>query len=300
MVDEADRFHLKWEDFPAKITLKLSKYKEKEVFCDVTIACEDEKEIKAHKVVLSASSPFFERILKRSDHTHPWLYLAGVKSKEMESILQFIYRGETQVAEHDMVRFLKKANQMEIQGLTGWNGEARVGGSKKEKKSVNFSENVQDVESSFPEPIQEDADGAPVLAPECSINETDQEIDVDAPVHIIKDEPAEKADKGTDENMVVELEGYPQEAEEYEENEIENRQPRHSFGGFADDDVVKADGVFMCRRCGKTAKTKQNIRKHVEIHLQGQSYPCNFCEKCYKTNNSLNFHISKAHRSKFQ
>jgi len=298
---EADRFHLKWEDFPAKITSKLSKYKEKGVFCDVTLACEDDKEIKAHRVVLSASSPFFERVLRRSDHANPWLYLAGVKSKEMESILQFIYRGETQVAEHDMVRFLKKANLMEIQGLTGWNDGAGVA-SKKEKKSVNFSENVHAVDNSFPEPIiQEDADGAPVMAPECSINETDAEIDVDAPVHI-KDEPAEKIDKGNDDaNMVVELEGYPQEAEEYEENEIENRQPRHSFGGFvADDDVVKADGVFMCRRCGKTAKTKQNIRKHVEIHLQGQSYPCAFCEKCYKTNNSLNFHISKAHRSKFQ
>merc|ERR1719223_762331 len=31
---------------------------------------------------------------------------------------------------------------------------------------------------------------------------------------------------------------------------------------FMEEDIVKTDGVFSCKKCGKTAKTKQNIRKH--------------------------------------
>ena len=40
-------------------------------FVDVTLACEDGRQIEAHKVVLAASSPFFQRVLKaKSTVTH--------------------------------------------------------------------------------------------------------------------------------------------------------------------------------------------------------------------------------------
>ena len=46
-------------------------------FVDVTLACE---EIEAHKVIPAASSPFFQAILKKNKHTHPLIYLRGMKS----------------------------------------------------------------------------------------------------------------------------------------------------------------------------------------------------------------------------
>ena len=52
---------------------------------------------------------------------------------------------------------------------------------------------------------------------------------------------------------------------------------------------------FVCLQCGKTAKTKQNIRYHAETHL-GHQYPCNLCGKLFKTTNSLTTHISRSHR----
>ena len=47
---------------------------DKELF-DVTLACEDET-IEAHKVVLSACSPFFRNVFKKATHVNPFIYLA--------------------------------------------------------------------------------------------------------------------------------------------------------------------------------------------------------------------------------
>ena len=40
----------------------------------------DGHQIEAHKVILAASSPFFQAILKKNKHTHPLIYLRGMKS----------------------------------------------------------------------------------------------------------------------------------------------------------------------------------------------------------------------------
>ena len=48
---------------------------------------------------------------------------------------------------------------------------------------------------------------------------------------------------------------------------------------------------WQCVKCNKYSKTKANLKKHVEIHLEGFSFPCEYCDKDFKTRNSLNHHI---------
>eukprot|EP00092_Neocalanus_flemingeri_P028187 GFUD01030610.1.p1 GENE.GFUD01030610.1~~GFUD01030610.1.p1 ORF type:complete len:244 (+),score=74.62 GFUD01030610.1:81-812(+) len=57
---------------------------------------------------------------------------------------------------------------------------------------------------------------------------------------------------------------------------------------------------WQCTECKKYSKTKANMKKHVEIHLKGLSFPCKYCDKICKTRNSLNLHMytSKACKSK--
>ena len=57
----------------------------------------------------------------------------------------------------------------------------------------------------------------------------------------------------------------------------------------------KTDGLLYCDFCGKTSKTKQVIRNHVEIHLD-LNYACDACTKTFKTRNNLNVHKSKDHK----
>ena len=98
-------------------TSALSSLWKKDDFVDVTIACDDDM-IDAHKVILSAASPFFHNILKRNPHTHPLLYLRGTAKKDIESVLEFIYSGKTQIPQDQLEDFMTLAKQLQVKGLS--------------------------------------------------------------------------------------------------------------------------------------------------------------------------------------
>lgn len=64
MADE-QQYCLRWNNFQANITSQFEALRDDEDFTDVTIACEGQK-LQAHKVVLSACSPFFKELFKVS------------------------------------------------------------------------------------------------------------------------------------------------------------------------------------------------------------------------------------------
>ena len=63
-------------------------------FTDVTLVCNDNQQLKAHKVILSSASPIFKNIFKTNNHSNPIIYMRGVNFHEMESIVKFIYLGQ--------------------------------------------------------------------------------------------------------------------------------------------------------------------------------------------------------------
>ena len=113
----SEKFCLKWNDFQTNIS---NSFKEiREDFCDVTLMSEDHTRIEAHKVVLAASSCFFRELLKQSQQPHPLLYYRGVKGVHLSAILDFMYLGEVKIAQQDLDKFLKSAEELQLKGLTG-------------------------------------------------------------------------------------------------------------------------------------------------------------------------------------
>ena len=96
-----ENYLLKWNDFEKNLSDGLKALKLNNTFCDVTLLCED-SQLEAHRVVLSVSSNFFQNILTKNSHSHPLLYLKGVKMSDMESIVHFLYHGEANVALEDL------------------------------------------------------------------------------------------------------------------------------------------------------------------------------------------------------
>ena len=93
----SEKLCLQWNDFKENANSAFGKLRDDEEFSDVTLVCEDSQQMEAHKVILSSSSPFFEKILKKSKHPHPLIYLRGFQSKDFASILDFLYFGEANV-----------------------------------------------------------------------------------------------------------------------------------------------------------------------------------------------------------
>jgi hypothetical protein len=87
----SEKFCLRWNDFENNISSAFRELRDDKDFFDVTLACDDEQ-IQAHKVILSACSPFFRNILRRNPHQNPLLYLKGVKYTDLQSVLNFMYQ----------------------------------------------------------------------------------------------------------------------------------------------------------------------------------------------------------------
>ena len=84
----------------------------------------------AHKVILAASSPFFQKLLGKTKHPHPLIYMKGLKSDDLLAIVDFLYRGEANIFQENLDSFLAVAEELQLKGLVG-----------------KTDENVQDLEN---------------------------------------------------------------------------------------------------------------------------------------------------------
>ena len=51
----------------------------------------------------------------------------------------------------------------------------------------------------------------------------------------------------------------------------------------------QSDGKYLCLTCGKLAR-KVHLKEHVEIHIDGLSFPCQFCNKSFRLRNTFRRH----------
>ena len=112
-----EKFCLKWDDFQENLLASFQELRSDNDFTDVTLACEDQS-VKAHKVILSACSPFFKKLLKSHSHPQPLIYMRGVKASELFALMDFIYQGEANIVQDQLERFLALAQELEIKGLS--------------------------------------------------------------------------------------------------------------------------------------------------------------------------------------
>ena len=115
----SEKFSLKWNDFQSNVSRTFSLLRSEEEFFDVSLVSDDQKMMSAHKLVLSASSPYFKHILTHNKHSHPLLCLDGVSSGELQFVLDYIYQGEVQIYQEQLDRFLEVAQRLKLEGLTG-------------------------------------------------------------------------------------------------------------------------------------------------------------------------------------
>merc|ERR1719315_724529 len=114
----SEKLCLKWDDFQKNHSESLRDLRGDQEFSDVTLACEGDIQIQAHKIILSASSPFFKSVLMKNKHPHPLLFLKGLKNSLLASILDFIYDGEVNIAHEDLNEFLAAAEDLKVKGLS--------------------------------------------------------------------------------------------------------------------------------------------------------------------------------------
>ena len=116
---KAENFNLAWKDFESCTSNSFRGFLSRQEFVDVTLACDDERQIKAHKVILSACSDFFKNILLRNnDQKHPIIFIDNITYEELQNVVSFMYFGETALTQEDFKNFMSVAQKLKVRGLS--------------------------------------------------------------------------------------------------------------------------------------------------------------------------------------
>ncbi|XP_072379398.1 uncharacterized protein ttk isoform X1 [Diabrotica undecimpunctata] len=121
-VMSSQRFCLRWNNHQSNLLSVFDQLLHDESFVDVTLAVEGQL-LKAHKMVLSACSPYFQALFMNHPDKHPIVILKDVPYNDMKCLLDFMYRGEVSVDQDRLTAFLRVAESLKIKGLTEVNEE---------------------------------------------------------------------------------------------------------------------------------------------------------------------------------
>ena len=116
MVEET--FHVTWKQFKPHLMVANQNLLQEKHFADVTLVSDDELQVTAHKVVLSACSPLFRNLLLNNPHPHPLLYMRGIKHQQLQAILQFMYSGEARIGQEDIDEFIAVGRELKVKDLS--------------------------------------------------------------------------------------------------------------------------------------------------------------------------------------
>ncbi|XP_023339257.1 protein tramtrack, beta isoform isoform X34 [Eurytemora carolleeae] len=308
-----EKFCLKWNDFESNISLAFREIRDEKDFFDVTLACDDDQ-LQAHKVILSACSPFFRNILKRNPHQHPLLYLKGVKYSDLQSVLNFMYHGEVNVAQDELNSFLAVAEELRVKGLTQNNGSQSAKGREPVSKSPPpIKSNARPSErDSGPPPKR------PRPTPPTQITPPDDD-DIQEVVPV-KSEPRDSSavistpgdmyqpSSNQQSLALTEEDDYGQDESyddygQYGDGSYDGQMMDPSMAGGADGNkgivenlLVDVGSGTMCKECGKILMHRFDARRHVRMtHFQHQAYDCEICGKRQKHIWALGDHMRKSH-----
>ena len=114
-----EKLVLQWNDFKDNVKTAFGNLRYDKNFIDMTLASEDGQQVEAHKVILAASSPFFQKLLESNRHPHPLICMRGVNIDDLSAIVDFLYFGQTSVFQENLNSFLSITHELELKGLVG-------------------------------------------------------------------------------------------------------------------------------------------------------------------------------------
>jgi len=330
----SEKFCLRWNEFENNISQAFKELRDDKDFFDVTLVCDDEQ-LQAHKVILSACSPFFRNVLRRNPHQHPLLYLKGVKYSDLQSVLNFMYHGEVNVAQEELNSFLAVAEELRVKGLTQNNQQSSLPKPKPNyptsKSPVPQKTRPPDRES-LPPPKRPKPSPAPLQSYAMADDDEIQEV---VPV---KSEPHDTNSSAV--NVYGQHHQAPVQTQVAQSHVIAASQNQlvhddslqyggdesyEDYGGYegdhyegVDQSIAATDGnkgpdflnkyivkveedkgsQFQCTICGKIHKQRPHAQNHVESKHFPESfvYPCQICSLTFNGRNKFYVHNSKFHK----
>ena len=254
-----ERYNLTWNNFSDHLRSMLLDMMEMNYLTDVTIVCDDQKIIKAHKFILSACSPVFKTIIDNVSHETAVIYLRGIKFEEMEALLEFMYKGQVTLDQNKINEFITVAKNLQMREL--------------DHLQTGFT-------------VTED-----------NIDDENEKVNAGQIIQEVKQEQTTKPFKYDHCNFESKSLAMVNQVRRYGCTLCEKEFTRQS--GLRDHVNLIHNGIknHQCNICSyKTAK-KGNLKVHVlSVHCEGENrFKCSACDYSTMIHSNLKVHTNKHH-----
>jgi len=327
-----EEFLLKWNDHHTSFFNIVEELCRSEQLCDVTLACGGQV-FETHKLILSVCSPFFRALLNRADR-HPIVYLKDVNPGHLQLLLNYMYKGEINVLQHDLGPLIETAKGLQIKGL------ADAGDEEKPVENGDTPPQQQQHAPHPPQPspqpprIQQRPNPPPAkrirpatpptLAPVLKAAKKIVENPASCPV-VLPKHPVSRPGSGASDNSnnsqpmpgLVKMEteetgqgwtggieelGIQRQNQEKETYEQELQQEDEQYiqpEGLSQQQITmlqrEIQKKYPCEFCHKRFPTPSKLNRHKLVHSGEKPYLCNLCKKGFTQKVHLNTHMKLSH-----
>ena len=105
--------------FCVELMKRLNIHRKQDYLCDITLVSIDNVEFKAHRNVLSAASPYFDKLLQSNmkENREGIVRFEEISGTIMEDVLEFIYTGTVEVTQENAEELIAAGNYLIIPSL---------------------------------------------------------------------------------------------------------------------------------------------------------------------------------------
>ena len=248
-----------WDGFSQAASCCFSRVFKSGEYEDVTLITEDCQEFGAHRVILASASEKFRKILQfKSQQRNPLIFLRGLTSEQVLSLLHFIYEGKVDVQTEDLASFINIVTEFEIDGL----------------KYANDGDSPPDDDHS-------NSDGEQMA----DIDHDEAEIKNFRGNRNRKEISEEKAPKEEEEVSAPQV------------SEMSFSKSYFEDSDFLESSERQYDDLHHCMKCNYKTKRKELLKTHMSSNHDGPKIVCpnQLCGRVYSSKANLRSHMKSCH-----
>jgi len=309
-------FRLKWNDHHNVFFSTAEQLCHGDHLTDVTLSCGD-KEFSAHKLVLSICSSYFSQLFaprpqsstrRRPADSAAIVYLKDVDPRHMELLMNYMYRGEINVEETELMGLLATAKGLQIKGLTENDEEdskpqQTYSDHSSPAVASTSSRNSVTKKRPAPRPSSSGAASAGPSTPSGSSHSAPKKIKeeikpfIEATPTVVETYP--DTEPTNEEEDYLEAEDPSEMGVESHQYDLDTEQGESmAYEGDPNNPgwIKLGPKSFHCRYCNKEFNRKSNLVAHLRIHTGEKPYTCPYCPHAANDTGNLKRHIANKHQ----
>jgi len=271
----SEDFCLKWNDHHSVFFSVAEELLQQGTLADVTLAT-GKSSFPAHRLVLSVCSSFFRNLFSKRDPSAQGyiVYLKDVPEKHLEMLLSFMYRGEINCADSELLNFLATARGLGIKGLS------------------EVHEKSQNIDDKFLPPKKKAKVSGKRKREEFILGDQESKHQKNK-----KQDQVQAEEKEELVHVVPKIEEAEELAEELE-NDAEGKQEESQVGAEVTRAFNSLGGTLECPYCPKVLASSYGLKRHALTH-EKKRYKCEYCEKLLSRKDNLIAHKRNVHGHMF-